>query len=185
VDLPPRGRPPPRRAQVLRAADLRADAPRQAGEAAPRQPRERARDGKLTATRLRQQVADADRRIKAQVEALEAGVEPELVTARIAELKADKAIYEAGLAEIPVEQEDAEADQLAQRLVRIPDLAEQLRNAPREVQRQTFEAFDLKIAFDKAEGRIEVSATVTEAVAQAFENTKALQAEGFQVTVSE
>lgn len=147
--------------------------------------RERARDGKFTATRLRQQVADADRRIKAQVEALEAGVEPEVVTDRIAELKADKATYEAALAEIPVEQEDAEADQLTQRLARIPDLGQQLRDAPREIQRQTFEAFDLKIAFDKAAGRIEVSATVTEAVANAFENTKALQAEGFQVTFSE
>ena len=147
--------------------------------------RERARDGKLTATRLRQQVADADRRIKAQVEAIEAGVDAESVTARIAELKADKATYEAALAEIPVEQEDAEADQLAQRLARIPDLGQQLRDAPRETQRQTFEAFDLKIAFDKAAGRIEVSATVTEAVANAFENTKALQAEGFQVTFSD
>jgi hypothetical protein len=122
---------------------------------------------------------------EAQVEALEAGVDAELVTDRIAELKADKATYEAALAEIPVQQEDAEADQLAQRLARIPDLGQQLRDAPREIQRQTFEAFDLKIAFDKAAGRIEVSATVTEAVANAFENTKALQAEGFQVTFSD
>ena len=51
-----------------------------------------------------------------------------------------------------------------------------------EAKRQTFDAFGLRIEFDKAERRIEISATISEAVADAFENTKALQAEGFQVT---
>ena len=53
------------------------------------------------------------------------------------------------------------------------------------MKRQTFDAFGLRIEYDKAERRIEISATVTEAVADAFENTKALQSEGFQVTVSD
>jgi hypothetical protein len=46
--------------------------------------------GKLLATRLRHQIAEADRKIKIQVQALEDGIEPEIVTARITELKADK-----------------------------------------------------------------------------------------------
>jgi len=50
--------------------------------------------------------------------------------------------------------------------------------------RQVFDAFGLRIEFDKAQRRIEISATITEAVAEAFENTKALQSEGFQVTVT-
>ncbi len=50
---------------------------------------------------------------------------------------------------------------------------------------KTFDAFGLRIEFDKAQRRIELSATVAEAVADAFENTKALQTEGFQVTVNE
>ncbi len=41
-----------------------------------------------------------------------------------------------------------------------------------------FESFDLQIAYDKGEGRVEISATVSEAVAEAFENAKALLAEG-------
>ncbi len=39
--------------------------------------------------------------------------------------------------------------------------------------------------FDKVERRIEISATIAEGVAAAFEKTKALQSEGFQVTVSD
>jgi hypothetical protein len=49
------------------------------------------------------------------------------------------------------------------------------------VQRQVFEAFDLRIAYDKVGGRVEISATVSEAVASAFESTKALQKEGSEV----
>jgi hypothetical protein len=40
-----------------------------------------------------------------------------------------------------------------------------------------FEAFCLEIRFDKTERRIEISATVSEAVAKAFENAKDLQKE--------
>jgi hypothetical protein len=44
-----------------------------------------------------------------------------------------------------------------------------------EVQRQVFEAFELEILYDKAERRIEISATVSEAVAEAFNKQRALQ----------
>ncbi len=49
------------------------------------------------------------------------------------------------------------------------------------MQRQVFEAFDLQIAYDKVGKRIELSATVSDAVANAFENTRALQKEGSMV----
>ena len=52
-----------------------------------------------------------------------------------------------------------------------------------EVQRQVFDAFELQIAYDKVGRRIEISATVSEAVADAFENAKALQKEGSAVVV--
>ena len=58
------------------------------------------------------------------------------------------------------------------------------RSGPSAVKRQVFEAFDLQIAYDKAERRVELTATVSEAVADAFENAKALQAEGFSVVVT-
>ena len=41
-------------------------------------------------------------------------------------------------------------------------------------QRRVFEAFELQILYDKAERQIEISAAVSEAVASAFENRKAL-----------
>ena len=49
------------------------------------------------------------------------------------------------------------------------------------VKRQVFESFDLQIAYDKAAHRVELTVTVSETVADAFENAKALQKEGLSV----
>ncbi len=51
--------------------------------------------------------------------------------------------------------------------------------------RQVFESFSLQIAYDKAEQRVELTATVSEAVATAYENAKALRAEGSSVVVTD
>ena len=51
-------------------------------------------------------------------------------------------------------------------LERLLDLSEQLRSAPPELQRQVFDAFDLRVTYDRAAGRITISATVTEAIAR-------------------
>jgi site-specific DNA recombinase len=147
--------------------------------------RERKRNGQLLATRLRQQISEADRKVRVQVQALEDGIEPEIVTARITELRADRQAAQDALDELTPAEIEAEDDYLTQRLARIPDLARSLRDATPEIKRQTFQAFDLRIEFDKAQRRIEISATITEAVAQAFENTKALQTEGLQVTTTD
>jgi hypothetical protein len=61
-------------------------------------------------------------------------------------------------------------------------VAEELGKAPRGIKRQVFEAFDRRIAYDKVERRIEISATVSEAVAEAFEDKRTLLA-GVSVTV--
>ncbi len=147
--------------------------------------RETAKGARLAAARLREQIVSADRKIKLQIQALEDGIEPELVSERINELRTDKQAAEAALAEIGDDSLDAEADHLSAQLTRLPDLTKALRNATPAIKRQTFAAFDLKVAFDKTERRIEISATVSEAVASAFEDTKALQAEGFQVSTSD
>jgi hypothetical protein len=70
---------------------------------------------------------------------------------------------------------------LTKQLARVPDLSQALREAPAAIKRQTYQAFDLRIAYDKAERRVVVS----EAVAGAFENAKALLAEGSSVIVTE
>jgi hypothetical protein len=46
-----------------------------------------------------------------------------------------------------------------------------------------FQAFELQILYDKAERRIEISATVSEAISNAFENKKALPKEGSLVVM--
>jgi hypothetical protein len=62
-------------------------------------------------------------------------------------------------------------------------LRESLREASPGVQRQVFEAFELQILYDKPDRRIEISATVSEAVAKAFEKKEALPKEGFLVVL--
>jgi hypothetical protein len=116
---------------------------------------------------------------------LEKDIEPELVAERIAELRAEKEELEQALDKLGTEREEAESEELTKHLGRIPDLGKALRESPAAVQRQVFEAFELEIAYDKAGRRIEISATVSEAVAAAFENKKALPKEGSRVLLKE
>jgi hypothetical protein len=82
------------------------------------------------------------------------------------------------------ERQEAEEQELLRQLDRLPDLTEALRIASPQIKRQVFESFDLQIAYDKAEGRVAISATVSGGVAEAFENAKALLAEGSSVTLT-
>ncbi|MCB0869316.1 MAG: recombinase family protein [Solirubrobacterales bacterium] len=137
--------------------------------------------GKLTGTRIREQVAEVDRKIKAQVIALEEGVEMDLVSERIGELRAQKEALEAALAEIGEPRQEDEEEELMKRLEELPDLTENLRNASPQIKRQVFQAFDLQITFDKRECRVEISATVSEAVAKSFNTKDPLAREGLAV----
>ena len=147
--------------------------------------RDERRANRLAATRLRQHLADTDRKLRIQIQAYEDGIDAELITARITELRTDRDTTQAALDAITPEERHTEDDYLTERLARLPDPAAQLHDAPRELKRQTFDAFELRIRYDKAARHIHISATVTEVVANAFENTKALQTEGFQVTVTD
>ncbi|MFN8113174.1 MAG: recombinase family protein [Solirubrobacterales bacterium] len=148
------------------------------------QSREQKRSGKLAGTRIRQQISDLDRKIKAQVVALEEGIEPKLVSERIGELREQKEALEDALAGIGGEDGEAEDEELLSQLDRLPDLTEALRTASPQVKRQVFESFDLQIVYDKRESRVEITATVSEAVAEAFQNAKTLLAEGSSVVVT-
>jgi hypothetical protein len=116
--------------------------------------------------------------------ALEKGIEPELVSERIGELRGEKEALEEALAGIGAERQEAEDEELIAQLERIPDLTEALRTASVQIKRQVFESFDLQIAYDKRESRVEISATVSEAVADAFQNAETLLAEGSSVVVT-
>jgi hypothetical protein len=65
-----------------------------------------------------------------QIQALEDGIEPELVTARIAELRDDKQAATAALDQIGPEDQEMEADERNDLLARIPDLTHALRERP-------------------------------------------------------
>ena len=118
------------------------------------------RKSKDTHKRLREEIADLDRRIGLQIDALEQGIEPELVGERIAQLRLEKEQAEAALRDVAPDTAEPDADELIAALSRVPDLSQAVRDAPMEVER-----------------RIEISATVAEAVAKAFENAKDLPEE--------
>ena len=50
---------------------------------------------------------------------------------------------------------------------------------PPEVKRQVFDAFGLQIVYDKPNRRIEISATISEAIAHALHNAEDLPQEAF------
>ena len=116
---------------------------------------------------MRRQVADLDDAIGLQIEAIEKGIEPELVGQRIMQLRAEKERIEEAQRALQL---DVAADhsQLAASLERMPDLTKQLRRASPEVKRALFDAFELRIVYDKPNNRVQISATITEEVAEAL-----------------
>ena len=136
------------------------------------------RDAGAQQRQLREHVADLDRRIGHQITALEQGIEPDLIGQRIAELRKAKDEAEIELRALAPAAVDSVAEEdPAALLARIPNLTAALQQAPPEIKRQVFEAFGLRIAYDKAGRRIEISATVSEAIADALHNAKDLPEE--------
>ena len=90
-----------------------------------------------------------------------------MVSERICELRGEKEALEEVLAGIGADPQEAEDEELTAQLARLPDLGEALREAPPAIKRQVFASFDLQIVYDKVERRVELSATVSEAVADA------------------
>jgi site-specific DNA recombinase len=126
--------------------------------------------------RMRRQAADLDHAIGLQIAAIEKGIEPELVAQRITQLRADKEQIETALRE---QQAQAPTDHasLSAALEQLPDLSEQLRNATPEAKRALFDSFELRIVYDKIQNRVQISAAITEAVAEALQNAKDLPTE--------
>jgi hypothetical protein len=134
--------------------------------------RDRERSTADKAARLREAITKADAAIAAQVRAIEVGIDVELVSARIAQLKAEKQQAQIALADLPPDDpQQIDHDELAARLSQLPDLSAALRAAPLAVRRQFYDAFGLEVHFDKHERRVSISAVVTEAVAQGLQET--------------
>ena len=92
--------------------------------------RQQRRSGQLAGTRIRQQVSDLDRKIKAQVVALEEGIEPKLVSERIGELREQKEALEDAWPGSAANGRQPEDEELIDQLDRIPDLTEALDGIP-------------------------------------------------------
>ena len=118
-------------------------------------------------TRLRRRAKELDSALAAQVRGLEAGVDAALVQARIEELRTESAEVQSQLQEAAPDVLDGH-DELAEALAKLPDLSQQLRDAPTETKRQVFDAFALRVEYDRVAGAVSVSATVTEQVAEVF-----------------
>jgi site-specific DNA recombinase len=109
---------------------------------------------------------------------LNRGIEPDLVGQRIAELREAKDAAEIELRGLTPAAADSGPDEdPAALLARIPSLAHALRQAPPEIKRQVFDAFGLKVTYDKTARHIEIRATITEAIGQALHNAEDLPEE--------
>ncbi len=152
----------------------------------PKQLRAHERDAKQNGKRhrdaLRRQIADLDRRIGLRLNALEKGIDPELVGARIAELRAQKEQLEEHLREQAPDPAEHEPTELLANLERLPDLSQALRDAPPALKRQIFDASELRILYDEINRRIEISATISDAVARTLQNANDLPEEVVNVT---
>ncbi|MHB8660138.1 MAG: recombinase family protein [Solirubrobacteraceae bacterium] len=132
--------------------------------------------------RLRKQISDLDRRIGLQLDALERGIEPELIGQRVAKHRAEKEDLETRLRAVAVPAPADASDQLEQALARIPDLTKALQDAPPALKRQIFDAFELRITYDRQDRRIGISATISDAVAKTLQNANDLPQEVANVT---
>jgi site-specific DNA recombinase len=139
--------------------------------------RESARQADGAQRQLRHEIAELDDRIGRLIGALERGMEPDLIGARLANLRETKERAEIELRALTPVAVDSVAPDLAELLSRLPDLGAALRKAPPQLKRQVFDAFGLQITYDKLSRRIEISATITEAIARALENEKSLPKE--------
>jgi hypothetical protein len=90
-----------------------------------------------------------------------------VVRARIDELKAEKTTAQASLPKLVLA---SERQNPAAMLDKLPDLTGRLRDADDATKRALFDAFDLRVAYDKTNDRLSISVTLTEAVAAMLRN---------------
>ena len=181
VALPPRGRPAAARRAVLRRADLRPDAPGQARPPAPRPREDRAPrpDGGTqqrparAGRRPRPPDRPADRGAGAghRARARRASASPSSGEPRKRPRSTLRALAPAAV--------DSEASRgPGRRCSRAsPTSADALHQAPPSSSARSSTPSACRSRYDKVERRIEISATITEAIADAFENAKDLPQE--------
>jgi hypothetical protein len=120
--------------------------------------------------RMEREIADLDRRIEMQIEAIEAGVDAALVSARIDKLKQERRELESALASTERERRDnglLDFDDACKLLDSLPRLDGALAEAGLELRRSVFDAFRLSAAIDRNAGQIRLKALVSSAFGEA------------------
>ncbi len=115
---------------------------------------------------LEKRISDLDRRIEAQVIAIEEGLDARLAQERIETLREHKQELLGLLADEKAEESELIGlESACEILGAIPDLSSSLRDAPPELLRDLFDAFRLTIDFDASEGELTIRAFVSSALA--------------------
>ena len=130
--------------------------------------------------RIEQQRADVEKRIELQLRAIEAGVDPDLVRARIEALKAEADEIATALAAAAATRTNNGAldlDRACELLDSLPDLGDALASADPETRRRVFDAFRLSVSLDRNAGQIRVKALVSSAFTKS-RDLRALVANG-------
>lgn len=118
---------------------------------------------------LTKQITDIDARISRLIDALEGGLDAVEVRRRLRALQEAKETAEVELRAISPVEPGSTALEAAELLERIPDLSAALRAASPGVKRQMFDAFGLQITYDKARQHIDITATISEQLADALD----------------
>ena len=179
IDLCSRGLARAARPALLRAANLRAAAPRAAGEAVARPgSRASARDGKLAGTRSSaSRSRSSTARSRRRSIAFEDGIEPELVSrAHRRASRRQRSPRGSARRRLALSARRPRTTSLLASSTRVPDLTKSLARGRAGDQAPGLRRpSTCRSPTTRSSRRIEISATVSEAVADAFENAKALQ----------
>jgi site-specific DNA recombinase len=117
--------------------------------------------------RLQEQIADLQRRIELQVRAIEDGVEPALVTARIEALKHEQHDLQRALTaseRSTANRPHTNLDTTCEILDQLPLLDNEFAEADPEVRRQVLDAFKFSLEVDRNKPEIRMSALVSSAL---------------------
>jgi len=115
--------------------------------------------------RLQTSIAETERRIRAQVIAIEDGLELRLAQNRIAELEQELLELNGALADIETERKEIlDIDSACTVLDSIPDLLGALRDAPPELLSQVFDAFRLTLEVNRVTEELTVRVFISSAL---------------------
>jgi site-specific DNA recombinase len=118
--------------------------------------------------RLRNQMTDVEHRIQLQVQAIEAGVEPTVVSARIQQLKHEQQDLQRALATCErsaAKHPQTSLDRGCEILDQLPILDGELAGADPELRRRVFDTFQLAVEIDRNKPHIRLKALISNAFA--------------------